>query len=46
MYGFATELQALPEMKLGAVVVTNVDGANSITYRIAERAQINAGRSQ
>jgi CubicO group peptidase (beta-lactamase class C family)/D-alanyl-D-alanine dipeptidase len=38
MYGFATELQALPEAKLGAVVVTNVDGANSITYRIAERA--------
>ncbi|MGH7595221.1 MAG: serine hydrolase [bacterium] len=38
MYGFATELQALPEMKLGAVVVTNIDGANSITYQIAERA--------
>ncbi|MCI0697384.1 serine hydrolase [candidate division KSB1 bacterium] len=38
MYGFATELQALPEMKLGAVVVTSIDGANSITYRIAERA--------
>ncbi len=38
MYGFATELQALPEMKIGAIVVTNIDGANSITYRIAERA--------
>jgi D-alanyl-D-alanine dipeptidase len=38
MYGFATELQALPEVKLGAVVVTNIDCANSLTYRLADRA--------
>jgi len=38
IYGFATELEALPEAKLGVVVVTNVDGANSVTEVIAEHA--------
>jgi len=38
MYGFATELEALPEAKLGVIVVTSVDGANSMTNLIAEHA--------
>src|SRR5438093_142473 len=36
IYGFATTLQALPDEKLGAVVVTTLDGANAAVDRIAE----------
>jgi len=38
IYGFATELEALPEAKLGVVAVTSLDCANSIVERIAEYA--------
>ena len=38
IYGFATELAALPDRELGAVVVTTVDIANSVTTRIADAA--------
>jgi CubicO group peptidase (beta-lactamase class C family)/D-alanyl-D-alanine dipeptidase len=38
IYGFATELAALPEAKLGAVVVTTMDCANSVVTRIANYA--------
>lgn len=38
IYGFATELEALPDAKLGVIVVTSVDGANSVTNVIAEHA--------
>jgi CubicO group peptidase (beta-lactamase class C family)/D-alanyl-D-alanine dipeptidase len=35
IYGFATELMALPDDKLGVVVVATLDGANAVTDRIA-----------
>jgi CubicO group peptidase (beta-lactamase class C family)/D-alanyl-D-alanine dipeptidase len=35
IYGFATELLALPDEKLGVVVVATLDGANALTDRIA-----------
>ncbi|MGI9077502.1 MAG: serine hydrolase [Gemmatimonadaceae bacterium] len=38
IYGFATGLQGLPDEKLGVVVVTTLDGANSVTDRIADTA--------
>jgi CubicO group peptidase (beta-lactamase class C family)/D-alanyl-D-alanine dipeptidase len=38
IYGFATELSALPDDKLGVVVVTNVDGANAVSHHIAQNA--------
>jgi len=38
IYGFATELQGLPDDKLGVVVVATVDGANAVTSRIADAA--------
>lgn len=38
IYGFATELAALPEEKLGVVVVTSKDIANAVTERIADAA--------
>lgn len=38
IYGFASELAALPDRKLGAVVVTNVDIANPVVERIADAA--------
>ncbi len=38
MYGFATELAALPEPKLGAAVVTTLDCANNVVTRIANYA--------
>lgn len=38
IYGFATTLAALPDEKLGAVVVTTKDSANSVTDRIADLA--------
>jgi serine beta-lactamase-like protein LACTB len=38
IYGFATELAALPEDKLGVIVVTSHDIANGVTTRIADVA--------
>ncbi len=38
IYGFATSLNALPDDKLGVVVVTTRDTANAITNHIAEVA--------
>jgi CubicO group peptidase (beta-lactamase class C family)/D-alanyl-D-alanine dipeptidase len=38
IYGFATMLEALPDEKLGVVVVTTRDGANAAVDRIGELA--------
>jgi CubicO group peptidase (beta-lactamase class C family)/D-alanyl-D-alanine dipeptidase len=38
IYGFATELAAMPDQKLGVVVATTKDGANIVASRIAIRA--------
>src|SRR5579883_242725 len=38
IYGFSTELRALPKEKLGVVVVTSRDGAFGVTTHIAEVA--------
>ncbi len=38
IYGFATSLAALPDAKLGAVAVTNVDAANAVTERVVREA--------
>ena len=38
IYGFATELAALPDDQLGVVVTTNVDFANAVTQHIAQDA--------
>src|SRR6185437_13818589 len=38
VYGFATQLQALPKEKLGVVVVASRDVANGVTNHIAEVA--------
>ena len=38
VYGFATELAALPDQKLGAVVIASKDCANAVTTRIADVA--------
>jgi CubicO group peptidase (beta-lactamase class C family)/D-alanyl-D-alanine dipeptidase len=38
IYGFATELEALPSDKLGVVVVTTMDSANATMTRIANYA--------
>jgi CubicO group peptidase (beta-lactamase class C family)/D-alanyl-D-alanine dipeptidase len=38
IYGFATELEALPADKLGVVVVTTMDSANATMTRIANYA--------
>jgi CubicO group peptidase (beta-lactamase class C family)/D-alanyl-D-alanine dipeptidase len=38
IYGFATELGALPDDKLGVVVVASRDCANAVTHRIADVA--------
>lgn len=38
IYGFSTELSALPDDKLGVVVVATADGANAVTEHIAEVA--------
>ena len=35
IYGFATELMAMPDEKLGVVVVATLDGANAVTEHIA-----------
>ena len=38
IYGFATELQALPDVKLGVVVATTLDCANPVMTHIASEA--------
>ncbi|MGI8498148.1 MAG: serine hydrolase [Gemmatimonadaceae bacterium] len=38
IYGFATELAALPDDKLGVAIATTMDGANAVTGRIADVA--------
>ena len=38
IYGFATTLKAMPDDKLGVVVVTTKDSANSVTNRVADYA--------
>ncbi|MGH9945065.1 MAG: serine hydrolase, partial [Pyrinomonadaceae bacterium] len=38
IYGFATTLKAMPDDKLGVVVVTTKDAANAVTNRIANLA--------
>jgi CubicO group peptidase (beta-lactamase class C family)/D-alanyl-D-alanine dipeptidase len=38
LYGFTTELAALPGEKLGVVAMTNLDGANGATMRVASAA--------
>jgi serine beta-lactamase-like protein LACTB len=38
MYGFATDLSALPDEKLGVIVVNSCDCANSVSTRIADVA--------
>jgi serine beta-lactamase-like protein LACTB len=38
IYGFATDLSALPDDKLGVVVIASCDGANAVTSRIANLA--------
>ncbi|MEX2119603.1 MAG: serine hydrolase [Pirellulales bacterium] len=38
VYGFATELAALPDARLGVAAVTSRDCANAVTRRIAEAA--------
>ena len=38
VYGFASEVKALPDQKLGAVVITSVDCANGIASHIATTA--------
>ncbi|MEJ7809492.1 MAG: serine hydrolase [Gemmatimonadaceae bacterium] len=38
IYGFSTELEGLPDDRLGVVAVATADGANSVTDRIADVA--------
>ncbi len=38
VYGFATDLQALPDDKLGVAIVTTLDIANTVISRIADAA--------
>ena len=38
IYGFATELAALPEDRVGAVAATTLDGANAVVERIVRYA--------
>ena len=38
VYGFSTQLEALPERKLGAVAVSSVDGTNGVVGRLADYA--------
>jgi CubicO group peptidase (beta-lactamase class C family)/D-alanyl-D-alanine dipeptidase len=38
IYGFATQLAALPDDKLGVVAVTTMDGANAVVNHVAEVA--------
>ena len=38
VYGFATELEFLPDEKLGAVAVTTMDSANGVTKHVVQEA--------
>lgn len=38
IYGFATQLAFLPDSGLGVVTVANMDGANTVTSRVADHA--------
>ena len=38
VYGFSTQLEALPERKLGVVAVASLDGSNGVVGRIADYA--------
>jgi serine beta-lactamase-like protein LACTB len=38
IYGFATELAALPDDRLGVVAIASCDGANAVTSKIADVA--------
>ena len=38
IYGFSTQLAFLPDSRIGVVVVSAVDGTNSITSRVADTA--------
>ncbi len=38
VYGFATELDALPDDRLGVAVITTLDGTTAVTSRIADAA--------
>lgn len=38
IYGFATEVAALPDEKLGVVTVTNLDAANAVVNAVAKQA--------
>jgi CubicO group peptidase (beta-lactamase class C family)/D-alanyl-D-alanine dipeptidase len=38
IYGFATQLAALPDEKLGVVTVTTIDAANAVTSRVGQEA--------
>ncbi len=38
IYGFATELEVMPDDKLAAIAVTTMDCANAVTVRIANEA--------
>jgi len=38
IYGFATQLSMLPDEKLGAIAVTTVDFANTVTTRVTDYA--------
>lgn len=38
IYGFSTQLTALPDSKLGVVVVSNLDMTNTVTSRLARTA--------
>lgn len=38
IYGYATQVSFLPEEGLGVIVVAGVDGANTVTSRLAKRA--------
>lgn len=38
VYGFSTQLEALPDAKLGVVAVASLDGANGLVKRITDHA--------
>ena len=38
VYGFSTQLEALPERELGVVAASSLDGSNGVTRRLAEYA--------
>ena len=38
IYGFATELEMMPDDKLGVVVIASLDSSNSVVTRIAHEA--------